>query len=238
MLNAIRGALNRETTVKPTALPVYENRFSPLQKDLVENFTSNLKKNGVFVRQVKNTVDITDYLQNLINSNNADTIAVSNAAAIEHFGIDRWLADNIPDIVNCKKVFRSNLQEPDAADEKGENFESFADEQYIRALSKAQIGITGADFGIADTGTLVLVSGGEQHRLISLLPSIHLCLIDSQRLVADQLEFFRIIKHKYNPLDLLAYAITLIAGPSQTADIEQTLVRGVHGPLQLHVLLY
>lgn len=238
ILNRIRIALKRETNVKPETLPLYDYKYSEPQNDLIEKFISNLEKNGVFVRRVENAADITNFLQNLITSNNVETIAVSNATAIKHFGIDKWLAVSAPNIVNCKKVFRSNLQVPDATDETDSHFESFADEHYIRALSNAQIGITGADYGVADTGTLVLISGAEQHRLISLLPSIHVCLIDSQCLVVDQLELFRVIKYRYRPLDSLAYTITLIAGASQTADIEQTLVKGVHGPLQLHVLLY
>jgi L-lactate dehydrogenase complex protein LldG len=98
--------------------------------------------------------------------------------------------------------------------------------------------VTCADYAIADTGTLVLIAGREQHRLISLVPSIHLCLLDATRIVGTLPELLRRVRERYVSTETAPCAMTFITGPSRTADIELTLTTGVHGPTELHVLLY
>lgn len=95
------------------------------------------------------------------------------------------------------------------------------------------IGITSADFALADTGTLVMLSSIEEARLVSLLPPIHVAVVPREKLLSGLDELFdRIPK----PADVSS-SMVLITGPSRTADIEQILVRGVHGPGELHVVL-
>ena len=98
-------------------------------------------------------------------------------------------------------------------------------------LAKADIGITGADFAIADTGTLVLLSGPSQPRLTSLLPPVHIAILRKETIVADIHDLFRILgkSHEKN-YDELCSCISFITGPSRTADIELNLTLGVHGP--------
>lgn len=102
-------------------------------------------------------------------------------------------------------------------------------------LLEADLGITGAQWGIAETGTLVLESDAERHRLASLVPPVHVAILDASRILVglgDALDAVR----KDGP-GSQSRAITFITGPSRTADIELTLVVGVHGPKELHVLL-
>ena len=98
-------------------------------------------------------------------------------------------------------------------------------------LAKADIGITGADFAIADTGTLVLLSGPSQPRLTSLLPPVHIAILRKETIVADIHDLFKILgkSHEKN-YDELCSCISFITGPSRTADIELNLTLGVHGP--------
>jgi L-lactate utilization protein LutC len=110
-------------------------------------------------------------------------------------------------------------------------------EAYKRALMSADIGLTTADYAIADTGTLVLVSGSEQHRLVSLVPPVHVCLIDSGRIVARLPDLLARAAERFRSA-IPPQAMTFITGPSRTADIELSLTLGVHGPRELHVLLY
>jgi len=122
-------------------------------------------------------------------------------------------------------------------------------------LFESVLGVTTADFAIADTGTLVLVSernpqpssdrstptaapGGDQHRLISLVPPVHVCLLDTNRIFPNLAELITHVNGKYYRGDEPPLAMTFITGPSRTADIELTLTMGVHGPRELHVLLY
>jgi L-lactate dehydrogenase complex protein LldG len=96
----------------------------------------------------------------------------------------------------------------------------------------AAVGITGAEYGLADTGTLVVLSATES-RLASLLPPVHIAVIDSRRILSGLDELLTLVPEPAN----LTASMVLITGPSRTADIEQILVRGVHGPGELHVVV-
>lgn len=100
------------------------------------------------------------------------------------------------------------------------------------AADKAQVGITSAEYALADTGTLVVMSVAEP-RLASLLPPVHIAVIESARILSGLDELLTRVPL---PADLGA-SMVLITGPSRTADIEQILVRGVHGPGELHVVV-
>ncbi|MBM3972771.1 MAG: hypothetical protein FJ301_01545 [Planctomycetes bacterium] len=101
-------------------------------------------------------------------------------------------------------------------------------------LLQADIGVTGAQWGIAETGTLVLASADERHRLASLLPALHVVVLPVRALLGTLGEAFAALQRDGAPA---ARTITFVSGPSRTADIELTLVVGVHGPKALHVLL-
>ena len=85
-------------------------------------------------------------------------------------------------------------------------------------------GITGAVAGIAETGTLVVTSGNGRPQSISLLPDIHMAILRESDLKKDLAEVLNLRKVQD------AGAVSLISGPSKTADIEMTLTVGVHGP--------
>ncbi len=102
-----------------------------------------------------------------------------------------------------------------------------------QALERADVGMTGADYALADTGSLVLLSSAFEPRLISLLPPIHLAVVSRDRLLTNLDELVKVLP---DPAALTS-ALVIITGPSRTADIEQILVRGVHGPREVHVLL-
>jgi L-lactate dehydrogenase complex protein LldG len=96
-------------------------------------------------------------------------------------------------------------------------------------------GVTTAQAAIAETGTLVLESDKERHRLVSLLPPVHIALINSKDIcltMGDALKRVRV--GEKSDMDR---AITFITGPSRTADIELTLTVGVHGPKELYVII-
>jgi L-lactate dehydrogenase complex protein LldG len=105
--------------------------------------------------------------------------------------------------------------------------------QRLADLGRAAVGLTGALAGLADTGTLVLLSGPSRPRLASLLPPVHVALVSKRALYPTMAAFFsahpNIVRAGSN--------LVFITGPSRTADIEQTLTLGVHGPRQVHVVL-
>lgn len=102
-----------------------------------------------------------------------------------------------------------------------------------REAAACDIGITSADYALADTGTLVMLSSREEARLISLLPPVHLAVVPRERLLSGLDELFSLVPEPAK----VTSSLVLITGPSRTADIEQILVRGVHGPGEIHVVL-
>ncbi len=101
------------------------------------------------------------------------------------------------------------------------------------ACSTAEFGITGADYALADTGSLVMLSSAEEARMVSLLPPVHIAVVDKSKLLTGLDELFTILP---DPAERTS-SMVLITGPSRTADIEQILIRGVHGPGEVHVVL-
>jgi L-lactate dehydrogenase complex protein LldG len=108
------------------------------------------------------------------------------------------------------------------------------DRDELRALcATIDVGITSADYALADTGTLVMLSSPQEARLISLLPPAHIAVVPRDRILTGLDELFTLVP---NPAEISS-SMVLITGPSRTADIEQILVRGVHGPGQIAVIV-
>ncbi len=102
----------------------------------------------------------------------------------------------------------------------------------------AGMGITGADYAVAETGSVVVVPRKGLSRLVSLVPPVHLAIVRQQEIVEtlDDLFLLRRLEYHRNGGDMGSY-LNFITGPSRTADIEQTLVVGVHGPKEAHLVL-
>ena len=98
-------------------------------------------------------------------------------------------------------------------------------------LFTTEVGITSAQLAIAETGTLVLRSESEFSRLTSLVPEVHICILEASQIRAGMSEVLSEIAATLDP------AVTFITGPSRTSDIELTLAIGVHGPRELFVIL-
>lgn len=100
-------------------------------------------------------------------------------------------------------------------------------------VRSADYGITSADYALADTGTLVMFSSHAEARLISLLPPAHIAIVPAERILSGLDELLTLIP---KPSDVSS-SLVLITGPSRTGDIEQILVRGVHGPGEVHLVV-
>ena len=100
-------------------------------------------------------------------------------------------------------------------------------------LFDCDVGISTAQAAIAETGTLLLESESERHRLVSLVPPVHIAIVDAADICLTLGEALAAVARG----DELSPTITLITGPSRTADIELTLAIGVHGPQELYVIV-
>ena len=92
-------------------------------------------------------------------------------------------------------------------------------------------GVSTALYGLADTGSVVLASSPEEPRARSLLPDVHVTLLSEDRILPGLDELFAVLG------DDLPSALAIVTGPSRSADIEQRLAVGVHGPREVHVVL-
>jgi L-lactate dehydrogenase complex protein LldG len=102
-------------------------------------------------------------------------------------------------------------------------------------ITEAKLGITLCEYLIARLGTVMVSSKSSPGRKISIFPEIHLVVGYTSQLVPDLKQAIQKIKKKYQ--DSYPSMISLITGPSRTADIEKTLVMGAHGPKELYVFL-
>jgi L-lactate dehydrogenase complex protein LldG len=96
------------------------------------------------------------------------------------------------------------------------------------------VGITGAFCAIAETGTLMLLSGPETPATVSLLPETHIALLPLARIVARMEDGWDWLRREHGTLPR---AVNFISGPSRTADIEQTVTLGAHGPYRVCIVL-
>jgi L-lactate dehydrogenase complex protein LldG len=108
------------------------------------------------------------------------------------------------------------------------------DETELRqTCASADFGISSATYALADTGTLVMMASNDEARLISLAPPVHIAIVPAERILTGLDELHTVVPQ---PADRSS-SMVLITGPSRTADIEQILVRGVHGPGEIHVIV-
>ncbi len=96
------------------------------------------------------------------------------------------------------------------------------------------IGVTDCFCAIGETGTLLLLSSRVTPKLHALLPETHVCIVSKSRIVATMEDAFQLLRDEHGALPRSTF---FVSGPSRTADIEQTIVIGAHGPYRVHVVL-
>lgn len=106
--------------------------------------------------------------------------------------------------------------------------------EFRRPRNEDLVGITGVFCAVAETGSLMLMSGPESWSSASLLPETHIAIVPASRIVAHMEDAFSLARAE--GVDM-PRAINFISGPSRTGDIEQTIVLGAHGPYRVHVIL-
>jgi iron-sulfur cluster protein len=114
-----------------------------------------------------------------------------------------------------------------------------ARERLRQAFIDADIGISGANVAIADTGTLVIITNEGNDRLVTTLPPVHIAVLGIEKIVPkmeDATAILQVLPRSGTGQKLTSY-VSFITGPSRSADIELTLTIGVHGPKELHIVL-
>ncbi len=116
--------------------------------------------------------------------------------------------------------------------------ENTAREQLRETIRQADVGLTGTDYALAETGSLVILPRRGLSRLVSLVPPVHIALVRPEEVLESLHDLFLLRRLEYYRRggEMGSY-LNFITGPSRTADIEMTIVQGVHGPKSVHLVL-
>lgn len=220
MLTRIRVSLGQTARRSaPPRLPAFLMQTSEVdQQSLIVEFESENQKVGGNVAHVHSREEVTAHLQSLLATAGESPVSISDGFLIEELRLREWLLEHKTGVITWQ--------------------ETTSIAEYKGKLLQCGIGVTCADYALADTGTVVLLSGREHHRLASLLPPVHICLLPTDRIFPNLASLLDHISDESYSCERPPHALTCITGPSRTADIEQTITTGVHGPKALHVLLY
>jgi L-lactate dehydrogenase complex protein LldG len=176
--------------------------------DLAQRFTASLTAAHGEVQRASSLDEALELLGRVLAGLEAERVAVNAEPPLD--GVD--LAGRWPHI-----DWRMASQE-------GDDLRAFC--------AAADAGITGVDAALAETGTIVVSSAPGRSRLVPLLPPVHIALAPTSKLTTD------LFTWTAGRSGAMPANVTLISGPSKTADIEQTMAIGVHGPKRLIIILY
>ena len=183
--------------------------------DLLE---ASAARAGWKVARVPSAEDAAVYVVDLVRGLEARSLVRSAQPIVDRLGLEAALAD-----VGARVTVAS------------------ADDGDGRAAMRreavdADLGVTGVDYAIAETGSCVLMPRRGVSRLVSLLPPVHVAVVERGQVLPGLDELFALCRADFLRGAAGSY-VTLISGPSRSADIEYTLVTGVHGPGEVHMLL-
>lgn len=204
ILHKVRTALGRSVGQAPEPAPPPDLRVPEASlEDRIAEFRTRLELLAGKTEHVASRAEAADYVASLLDGRDA---VASNAPFLRDCGIA-----SLPGV----RSGWTNGAELRAA------------------CATAAVGITSADYALANTGTLVMIAGPAEARMVSLLPPVHVAVVPVDRLLTSLDELLTLVP---DPAAVTS-SMVLITGPSRTADIEQILVRGVHGPGEIHVVL-
>ena len=141
---------------------------------------------------------------------------------------------NLPGVLADQSVpvYITELKESDAE----EKFRGKERGRLRKHIVDSYIGVTSADFCMAETASLVMRTRPGQARSVSLVPSIHIAVIHLDQIIADLKELYALIQwDREISQEGMTNCMTFISGPSKTADVEATMVHGAHGPREVFI---
>jgi len=209
------------------AVSAIEARCSERRVQLAAQFERELLTVGGNVHHVSSSQAACNCIVKIAFTQSARKAIAWNVALINELGLAHRLAEERIQFVSCCEEIGG---------------EEFAEGEgmrlaFLQHAEAADIGVTSVDYALADTGTLVLRTGNGRARSTSLLPPVHIALLRPAQIISGLDDLFPLLARDNQSAGGLDSALTFITGPSRTADIELTLVVGVHGPQELHVIL-
>jgi L-lactate utilization protein LutC len=188
---------------------------SDSSQELSDRFAHELEQVGGSVYRAASSAEAKSSILGILEKCEAGHVARANTTLVAELDLDEALRKSGIQVTVCDL----ELQSAGAIRE---------------AEFVADVGITSADYGVAESGTLALLANPGQGRAVSLLPPVHIAVLRSTDIVGDLAALFGRATAEH---DGLPSALTFITGPSRTADIELVLTVGVHGPKEIHVIV-
>ena len=197
-----------------------EARAQARRTELVEQLCRTASQSGWLVHRAATPEDAVAYIVSVARKQGAGLVVRSNHEVLSRLPLDSALRKQgarVTTVATSRSITREQLRDE---------------------MAQADMGVTGVDYAIAETGTCVLVPRQGVSRLVSLLPRLHVAVVETHQVyeTLDDLFALRRLAYLRGDGDMGSY-LSLIPGPSRTADIEQTLVTGVHGPVETHMVV-
>jgi len=192
--------------------------------NLIPRFEEELQKVSGHAHRVASTGGLHETLDEILKGQEGKRVVLSRNPLLAQFGVARRLQE----LGIAVTVWPEGPDTP--SDSAAQRFreEAFA----------AEVGVTGADWVLAESGTLVLSSLTEGAQLASLAPPVHVALYRRSQVLGSLEEVLERLPDLGDPsAPAPGRSIVFVTGVSRTADIEQILIRGVHGPRELHAIL-
>lgn len=213
ILARLRGYPVAGTTPRPAVPPLQEKALD--REGMIARFTEQLVAQTGEVYRVPDVAAAKDRFAHIVSSEGLRRLVASTDKVLRSLDLSTWAQKEGLSVTTADNY-------KDRESWKQEVFE------------EAHAGITGADFAVAETGTLVLIHGKDQPRLVSLAPIFHIAFLSVDRLRATYEDVIDEIRLRESPFPT---HITFITGPSMTADIQARPFKGMHGPRRLVVIL-
>jgi L-lactate dehydrogenase complex protein LldG len=212
ILSQLKSAAPREIPQRPQLPPLSELSLDAPQ--LIEKFSVQFTAQGGIAHRVDDQAALLDKLAFLLSQAHVTRAMATSDDVIGPLRLREW----------GERTGIAIVSPADFADREG----------YTRSVfDDVQAGITGVDFAVAESGTLVLAHGARMARLVSLAPILHIAVIPVSHIVPIyEKALASIYTRERRPSQ-----VTLITGPSMTADIQGKMFRGMHGPQKLVALI-
>jgi L-lactate utilization protein LutC len=205
--------VGRQYRVKATE-PARETGYASIQGDLLDRLVDEINAVGGRAKRVDDPAAARDALVALLKQYSPRTALVWQHPLLDELRVIDLLEEHSVSHASYARLL------PQSATARRQ------------AMLAADVGISSADYAIAESGTLALLSRPGQERVVSLLPPVHVALVKREQVLADLFDLFDRL-----PPGELASNLALITGPSKTGDIELRLTTGVHGPHDWHVVV-
>ena len=213
ILEKLKGAPKKDVPPRPS-LPPYQT-LAMDREQLIAEFTRILVEETGVVYRVKDYPAALDKLTEVAREEGLKKVMATTDEVMARLDLAAWGKKNNVQVMTPRDF-------PDRT--------SYRD----AVFDEADAGITGADFAVAESGTLGLIANRNQARLVSLAPILHVAIVPAERVYPA---YEQVAEKVFGDREKTPSQFVFITGPSMTGDIQGALFKGMHGPRKVIVIL-